>query len=196
MNVDTEGVAMFLHIAFVVVGMMLAAVLHVSLIQSRRATRVAEMRPWVPVIRRVDPLLPIAALVVLGTGAWLIDLSDGEFEWGQGWILTSLVALIVAEAVGASLKPRTHALTVAITESPDGPVTPELHQRAVDPVLWFGAHFITAMFFGIIFVMSAHPAGTWQPIVIVVIAALIGLLSAVPFVREPGRTDRRRAATG
>jgi Predicted integral membrane protein (DUF2269) len=184
MNVDTHGVAMFLHIALVVLGMMLGGFLQLSLIQSRRAETVAELRPWVPVIRRVEPLLPIVALAVLATGAWLLHLSDGEFTWGQSWIVTSVIALVVAEGVGASLNPASHSLTAAITEAPEGPVGPELHQRTVDPVLWFGSHFVTAVFFGVIFVMSAQPEGTWQPAVVVVIAAVIGLLSALPFVRH------------
>ncbi len=193
MGIDTNGVAMFLHIALVVGGMMLAAVLHTALVMVRRARTVAELRPWVPVIRRVEPLMPFVALAVLGTGAWLVHLSGGEIEWTHGWILASVVGLVVAEGVGASLAPRSRSLTTAIDDAPEGSIGPEVRRRVLDPMLWHGSHFVTAVFFGIIFVMAAQPSGVASSLILVA-AGVIGVLSAVPFVREPHERHARARA--
>jgi hypothetical protein len=199
MNVDTEGLAMFLHVGLVVVAMSLASILHLSLIQMRRAETSAELRAWLPILRRVEPLMPLLALAVVGSGAWLIELSDGEFSWGQGWIVVSLVAVVIAEAVGASLNPRSHALARAIGAAGDTPVGPDLRRRAADPVLFFGGHFVTAVFFGVIFLMTAQPTGTWAPMLYIALAGVIGVLTAVPFVRPPdtcGAIDLSRIGHG
>jgi hypothetical protein len=193
MGVDTEGFALFVHIALVVAGLMMAAVLHAALLQLRRAPTFADMRPWVPVIRRVEPLLPLAALGVFASGAWLIELSDGAWAWDQGWILTSIVGLVVGEAVGAALAPYSHALTAAIADAGDGTVSPEVRQRSLDARLWCGSHFITAVFFGIIFLMSAKPNGVWGPIGIIVASGLFGIASAVPFLRPAHAHGERQA---
>jgi uncharacterized membrane protein len=191
MHVDTAGIALFLHLASVVAGMMLAAVMHTALIQMRRSTTVAEMRPWTPVLHRVEPVLPVTALAALATGAWLVHLSDGEFSWGQGWLLTSLIGLVIAETFGAALAPRSGALTRAVAEAADGPISAELQQRAQDPVLWFGSHLVTATFFGIIFLMSTKPAGAWAPIVVLVIAAMVGLALAALLARQKAAAGPR-----
>ena len=182
--IDTTGFVMFLHVGLVVAGLMMAALLHLALIQLRRAEVAAETRPWVPVIRRIEPLLPWAALAMFGTGAWLIHLSGGEVTWGQGWIVTSIVALVVAEGVGGMLSKPSRSLTEAVLRAPDGLITTDLRSKTRDPALWYGSHFITAVFFGIIYLMTAKPAGALAPVVAVVVAAMIGLLTAVPFVRN------------
>jgi hypothetical protein len=184
MHIQTESIAMFLHIGLVVVGMMLGAVLHSALLLIRRSETTTQMRPWVPVIRRVEPLMPFIALTVLLTGAWLLHLSGGEFSWTDGWVLTSVVGLVVAEAVGGSLAPRSHALTAAIENSTDGPVTTDLRRRALDPRLFCGSHFVTAEFFAIIFLMSAQPTAVWSCIILVV-AGTVGVLTGLPFTRQP-----------
>lgn len=106
-----------------------AALLHLALIQLRRAEVTEETRPWVPVIRRVEPLLPWVALAVFGTGAWLIHLSGGEVTWDQGWIVTSIVALVVAEGVGGMLSRPSQSLTEAVLRAPDGSITKDLRDQ-------------------------------------------------------------------
>jgi len=184
MNVELEETVLFLHVALVVIGMMLGAILHTALVQLMRSSSVAEMRPWVPVIRRVEPLLPAVALAVLGTGAWLVQLSDGGVEWSQGWVWTSVVALLVAETVGGALSARSHALTAAILAAAPGLVDAGLRDRSRDWLLWVGSHFVTAVFFGVIFLMTAQPSGTWAPFAAVIAAGLAGVLSAIPFIRR------------
>ena len=185
---ETWRLALFLHVALAVAAMMLIAVLHVALIQLRRATASSEMRTWVPVLRRVQPLVPIAALAVFGTGAWLIELSDGHISWGEGWMVVSIAGLASAELVGAVLlAPRSRALIGSILAAPDGVINEGLRQRTVDPTLWFGAHFATATYFGIVYLMTAQPSGPLASVVAVAVAVVIGLLIAVPFVRQRPR---------
>ena len=183
---EATEVVLFLHIAFVIVGLMMAAVLHASLALMRRATTVAQLRPWPPVIHRLEPLLPLAAVGILATGLWLIRISDGEFRIGEGWVLVSLVALVVVEGVGGLVSRRSKELQLAIRTAPDGPVPPRL--RRPEPALWYTAHFGTAVFFGIIFLMVVKPSAVWS-MVVVLVAAILGLASTVPFVRTNGRSQ-------
>ena len=147
MGIDTSGVVLFAHIILVVVGLMLAAILHLGLIEVWRARTALQMRPWVPVIRRVEPFLPIAALGVLGSGAWLVHLAGGEARWSDAWIYVSLGGLVVVEGVGGLLTPVSHRLTSAIELADDGPVGPALRGLSRHAGLWCGAHFATAEFF-------------------------------------------------
>jgi hypothetical protein len=99
-------------------------------------------------------------------------------------LLTSLIGLVFAETVGAALAPRSGALIRTIGAAADGPVSAELHRRALDPVLWFGSHFVTATFFGIIFLMSAKPTGALAPVAVLVVAAMVGLVVAALSAHE------------
>ena len=72
MNVSLAGFALFLHITVAIAAFMIAGVLHVAFNVLPRVRTVAEMRPWTAVIHRLEPLLPILALVLLGLGAWLM----------------------------------------------------------------------------------------------------------------------------
>lgn len=184
MSITTDGFVMFAHIAAVVVGFMLAAVLHTALLMTRRAKTMAECRPWVPVVSAVEPLLPLAALAILGSGAWLIDLSGGEVAWGDGWIVVSLVTLIVIEIAGGSISPRSKRWRARLAQAPDGPVPEDVRAAGLDPVLWSVAHIATGGFLGVVFVMSARPSGLGS-VLVVLIAVALSLASAVPFVRRP-----------
>ena len=191
MGIDTSGVVLFVHIALVVVGMMLAALVHLALIELAHARNTTTMRPWAAVIKAVEPALPLVALAILGSGAWLLHLSGGEFKWTDGWVYVSLAGLIAAEAVGAILSPTGRALRMAITSSTDGPVPEALRRLAHSWRLWVGAHFASAEFFGIIFLMSAKPSSTWACVVVLVVAGVLGVLTALPFTSRHGLVDSR-----
>ena len=194
MELTTAGFALFLHIVFVIVGLSLAAVLHTGLLLQRAAGEVAAIRSWPRVIAVVEAALPIFAVLVLLTGAWLLHLSNGEFAWSQGWVIASLVGLVAAEAAGAAVGPRSAALRRAIKTAADGPADAELRRRILDPVLWCVPNAITATFLAVVFVMVVKPSGLWSAVLIAVIA-LLGALSGIPFSR-PVRTGRRASAAG
>ena len=118
-------------------------------------------------------MLPIAALLLLGLGAWLIHLSDGVWKWKDGWILVAVISLVVVEGLaGALLAPRSKKLVAMIEAAPDGELTPELRKAMADPVIWDLAHVATCGFLGVVFVMAAKPSGVGATIIVIVGAAV------------------------
>jgi hypothetical protein len=178
MHVTTVGVVLFLHIAVAIVAFAMAGVMHTSMQVVARAGRVEEIRSWSKVMHRIEPLFPVAALLVLIFGAWLVHLGDNPedgFSFTVGWILTAVIALVVVEAMGgALLAPRGKKLNARIDEAPDGAVTADIRSAARDPLFWDLAHVMTFALLGVVFLMAAKPTGAWSA-VIVVAGAVIGI---------------------
>jgi hypothetical protein len=184
--VDKRDVALFLHVGSVIVGFMIAAVLHASLHSLVRARSAEQARPFAGLVHRLEPLFPFVALLILGFGAWLVHLDKGFVSWGDGWVLTSLIALIVIEGLsGALLAPRSKKLIAAIEAAPEGPMSAEVRKQASDPMIWDLAHVGTFGFLGVVFVMVSKPSGGVS-VVLVVVGAIVGVvlsrlqLSAAP----------------
>ena len=175
MHVTLFGFVLFLHILTAIVAFMMAAIVHAGLPALARAKDVREMRPWAAILHRLEPLFPIAALLLLGLGAWLVHLSDGEIKFSDGWLLTGLITLVVVEAVaGIKLSPKAKAAVKAVEEAADGPVPESVRQTALEPWIWHPTHVATFGFAAVVFLMAAKPSGAWSPI-IVIIGVLIGL---------------------
>jgi hypothetical protein len=179
MHATLFGFVLFLHILTAIVAFMMAAIVHAGLPALARARDVREMRSWAALLHRLEPLFPIAALLLLVLGAWLIHLSKGRVHWGDGWLLTSLISLIVVEAVaGVRLAPRAKAAVKAVEDAPDGPVPDSLRRTAgLEPWIWYPSHVATFGFAAVVFLMSARPSGAWS-VVIVIVGALIGVAVA------------------
>lgn len=178
MHVTLFGFVLFLHILTAVVAFMMAAIVHAGLPALARARDVREMRSWAAILHRLEPLFPIAALVLLLLGAWLVHLSNGDIHWGDGWLLTSLITLIVVEGVaGARLAPKAKATVKAVEEAADGPVPDSVRRGALEPWIWYPSHVATFGFAAVVFLMAAKPSGAWS-VVIVVVGALIGVAVA------------------
>ena len=184
MHVTLFGFVLFLHILTAIVAFMMAAIVHAGLPALARARDVREMRSWAAILHRLEPLFPIAALILLLLGAWLIHLSKGRVHWGDGWLLTSLISLIVVEAVaGIKLAPKAKAATKAVEEAADGPVPDSLRRTAgLEPWIWYPSHVATFGFAGVVFLMSARPSAAWS-VIIVVVAAAIGVAVAAAQLR-------------
>jgi hypothetical protein len=175
MHVTLFGFVLFLHILTAIVAFMMAGVVHVALPALARARDVRDMRSWAAILHRLDPLFPVAALLLLLLGAWLIHLSGGQIKWSDGWLLTSVIALVVIEGfAGALLAPKAKAAVRAVEEAADGPVPDSVHQRAIEPLIWHISHIATFGFAGVVFLMAAKPSGVVSPIVVVV-GVVIGL---------------------
>jgi hypothetical protein len=176
MHVTLSGFVLFLHIAVAIASFMIAAVLHAAFHVLPRTRDVAEMRSWTALMHRLEPLLPVSALVLLGLGAWLVHLGGDEgFGFSDGWVLTAIVFLVVVEGLaGALLAPRTKALVAKVHAAADGPVPDDIRRATVDPVTWDIGHIATFGFLGVVFLMAAKPSGAWAP-VFPVAGAVIGV---------------------
>lgn len=175
MGINQYNVALFLHVSVVIASFAIAAVLHAALHVLPRAKTVEQMRPFAHLVHRLEPLLPILAIFILGFGFWLIGASHKEWHVGDGWILTGLITLIVIEALaGALLAPHSKALVAAVDAAPDGPPSAELRKQTQDPFIWYLAHIATVGFLGVVFVMINKPSGGGS-VLIVVIGALLGI---------------------
>jgi hypothetical protein len=180
------NVVLFVHILVAIAAFSVAAILHTAQWVARGATSTATLKAWKPVIHRLEPLFPILALVLFGLGAWLLGLSDGEFRWGDGWVITSIVGLAAMEVVGGALiAPRTKKLIAAITDAADGPVDEPLNAAVMNPVFWATTHFATGVALGIVFLMATKPSGA-AAVAIVVIAAALGTALGAAAARTPG----------
>jgi hypothetical protein len=177
-----EGFALFLHFVTVFAGFMISGTLHTGLIQSRSTSNVAELRLWARTIPRMEPFLGLVTLGIFGTGAWLIVLHDEWVAWTDGWVVWSIVGLVLVQASGIALGPREKVLFSAIDEAPlDGPVTDAMRP---DGVLFVVSHVSTALVLGILYLMVFKPSGVGS-VVTLVVSAAIGVASAVPFLRPP-----------
>lgn len=199
MHVTLAGFVLFLHIAVAILAFMMAGVLHAALQSMARAGNVAEMRSWARMIHVLDPLLPVAALLLLALGSWLIHLSGGEFRWSDGWVITAVTTLVVVEGLaGALLAPRAKALVHAVEHTADGAVPDGLRRATLDPVVWHIAHMATVGFLGVVFLMAAKPSGPWAAGIAVVAVALgvvasTAQLRALPSVAAGAGVPSQRA---
>lgn len=179
------GVVLFLHITAVVLTFGLAATMHVLMARLRGATEVRQVRDQMPLLKATGPLIPVGALLILVFGAYLIQISDDadKIRWSDGWIIAAIIGLVAMEAVGgAVIARREKALHEAVDAAPDGPVPANVAELIRDKGIWYGSHFATAEAFGIMLLMTTKPSGTTSAVVLVV-AALIGVASAMPFLK-------------
>lgn len=183
MHVTSYDSVLALHVLMVVASFMMVAVIHGLLFQMRWARDLSALGVAPRLLGPLERLLPLSALVILGSGAWLIHLSGGEVRWSDGWVITSLVALVAVEGLGGSLSRRSERMQSSIRAAAGGSLSPDLRAAVTDPVLWLVTHLGTATFLGVVFIMVAKPSGPWS-MAIVGGAAALGLVSALPAVRS------------
>lgn len=185
---DSVEVAVFLHIlgVFGVAGASTTFILVLSMI--RRAKTVQEVHLWSNMGTLAEHAYPFAALALFLTGAWLVN--DADYSWGDGWVNTSFIAL--ALMVVAMLKISTlkmNAIHHAALESPDGPIPPSLAALTGDPVLLAVTHVITVGQLGVAWNMTTKP-GDAEAGIVILLAALVGLLSVAPTIRRQRAAER------
>ena len=93
--------ALLLHLIGVVLlfsGMTVAAAASES---ARRRKRLPEIAALLALTRVGVALVAAGALVILGSGLWLIEVSNGFYSLGDGWIAGALGLLVLASVLGA-----------------------------------------------------------------------------------------------
>ncbi len=174
--------ALFIHIlgVFTVAGALTTFVLIIAMM--RRAKNVQEVRLWGGIASKVQKLFPVAVIVLLLSGVFLVE--DKNLEWGNGWINVSLITLLAHAVVGPLINTRKiNAIERAANAAPDGALPQVLAAQISDPVLFGATHALTLAVIAIIWNMTVKP-GDAQAGMVVVLAIALGALSALPMAMK------------
>lgn len=183
---EAEEVGLFFHILGVFALGGATAILLVVFTMARRAKTVQELKHWMGLGALLGKyyVLPIAGLFMLLTGAYLVSKVKPVWDWSDGWIAWSALALIVAVAVGYFVNtPRLRAIGMAAGPAPDGPVPDAITAQLNDPLLFAGIHGAMMTIVAIMWNMTTHPGGIGAFLAIVILAA-IGAGSAYPLYQR------------
>lgn len=158
---NSYEVVLFIHLLGVTLLYMAVAIETVGLIGAQRATDVRTFRTWIGSAHAVGPLFGISALVIGGSGIYMVT---DAWDWGENfWIELSLTLLIVITVFGFAVNSRKIAGAKSLAaETPDGPVPAALAARAFDPVLNIAGRSMSGAGLGIMYVMAAKPGTARQ----------------------------------
>jgi uncharacterized membrane protein len=126
--------ALFLHVtgAFLFLGgAVIAGVFNIAALRRERPSEIAAL---LRLTRWGITAVSIGVLVTLGFGLWLVDIVG--YDWGDAWIVLSLVLWVVSNAlggIGGSRDKRTRLLAERMAGEGDAPSS-ELQARLRDPV--------------------------------------------------------------
>lgn len=196
---STYELVLFIHLLSLVAAFALAGILHLARFRMRAARTVADLRAWVAIGNRIGPLMPLPALGLFGSGAYL--LSDA-FSWSAGWAAAGIAGLVAMEVLGGAVEgPRARALAAELAEAdPSATLGPALAAHGRDPVGWTVTHLETGLALGIMVVMVAKP-DLGPSLGVLAGAAVLAAASAVPFWRTApaargAETEARAGAAG
>jgi hypothetical protein len=112
--------------------------------------------------------------------------------WGfrTGWIAVALGSLAIIGPIGTwVVDPKVHGIATLAHTLPDGPLPIALAERSRDRALRTALSTMTAMLFGIVFLMTVKPVLTGA-IGAMVVSTLLGLASGLLHARSASRSRR------
>ena len=173
------SLVLFLHIGGAL-GLFVALGLEwTSLSFLRRAATGEQVREWLSVLGLTRRLGPIALVLILLPGFYMMATTWG----GAAWILVALAAVVVIAILGATLTGARMGRIGRAAGTASGPISPELRNRLHDPVLRISVQTRGAMLFGIVFLMTIKPDLVGS-LIVIGIALILGLASALPAWRR------------
>ena len=119
----------------------------------RRATDVAQARPWIRVLRSLGRMGGPSSATILVTGIYMGMSSGGR----QPWIGLSLLGLVFLALLAAGVSGRRVAAIARDLDS-CSPRNDSLRLRLRDPLLVVSLRLRTAVATGIVFLMTSKPA--------------------------------------
>jgi len=163
---DSYRIALFVHLAALLGAISTGAILHQAQWRLLTADSPAALRPSAMLLKRLQPVFPLALLVLVATGAYMTHKS---WSWSDGWIDSALVAvgvLLVNGAVVVGSRGRRVGRALATGD-------PAALVLARDPVLHIAPWLNTGLAVGVVFVMATKLSLAGS-VASLVVAALIG----------------------
>jgi uncharacterized membrane protein len=190
--VDTYRTVLYVHLLSLAVGIGAGSVLLVSLYHLKAAQTLAEALPWAAVAGKTEKAFPIAIVGLFLTGAYM---THDVWSWDTGWIIVSLVGLILIALQGALIGGRTSKeLEQVLHANGAGPLQTDATRMTRHPGLWVTEFTNFAMVLAIMWNMTQKP-GTTQAVIAVVIGYGVGLALALRATRSPAKETPTVAET-
>jgi len=173
------SIALFLHIVGALGFFVALGVEWLSLRYARHATTAEQVRERISIPNSAHRVAIPSMLMILITGFYMMAT-----VWGHvAWIIVALGALVLLVVLGVGLSgPRMAAIGRALTAE-NGPVSPSLLDLLHHPLLWIALQTRVAIALGIVFLMAVKPDLSGS-LLTIVIAAILGLASALPILRR------------
>jgi uncharacterized membrane protein len=170
---------LFAHLCALFAAFAASALVHHGEKRLASAGTVVEASQWLGFVRRVSVTFPLAILVLVASGGYLVQ-SEG-LAWRTGWLEASLAGIVLLVVNGpAVIGGRLRRLQEALKAS-GGTFSPELARLANDPVVRCAGWMNTLLALGIAYLMVAKPAPGLS-FGVLAIALVLGVL-----VGRPGR---------
>ena len=183
---DLYHLVLFLHLASAVAAFCAATLLHLAHHRFRAATHAGPARDGLGLTRRTAPAMPLLALALFASGAWLTQTA---WSWRSAWVDWGAGGLLLMQAISlAILKPRVQAAARALATAGPEVLPPELTARLRDRVLWAAAHVQLGLATGILFLMVMKP-GMIGSVVTLAAAVACALAVALPERRGAPASD-------
>lgn len=151
----------------------------------RHASTTEQARAWLRVYRVSPPVTGAALAVLILSGGWLSAMTGGM---NQGWLIASVVGIVVALLIGfALILPRVRGIRGALPEG-NAALSPEailLLQSGALPTLVRVRVMLGA---GIVYLMTAKPA-LGASLIVLAVSIVVGvLLSVTAWSRGVGKS--------
>jgi hypothetical protein len=173
--VSLYPISLFLHIVGALTLFAALGLEWAGLYNLRRATETGQVREWLRLLGAPRFLGGPAALAILATGIYLTAT-----RWGpQGWIIVSLVGMVLIAVLGAALSGRRIGAIARALPAEQGSISPAFARQLRDPGLTLSLRLRTALFLGIVYLMSTRPS-TGGALMGLAVAAGVGLALSIP----------------
>jgi hypothetical protein len=173
--VTSYGVVVFLHLVALLAAISTAGVAHFAEGRLAAAETFAAARPWASLLNRAAPVFPLALLVLVASGAYLVHRG---WTWDAGWIEAGLVGVALLLANGAGVVGRRNlGLKRALGAAADGPLTDALLQLTRRHIGGIASWANTGLAIGVVFVMATKP-GLGGSLAALAVAGALGVMVA------------------
>ncbi len=180
---------LFAHIIGVLLLFIGIAALWISALRLRSARLVAQAREWSGLARIAGRIGPIAGVLILVPGIYMMAT-----EWGATpWILVTIGAMLLLMMPGMIIAGRSMgAIRVALAASADEDAVPAEVRRQIErPLMWSAIQVWAAAALGVVFLMTTKP-GWAGSLVAMAVALVLGL--AVGMLSSPRRSTAMMTA--
>lgn len=173
---STYLLALFLHLSAVVAAFCAVAIIHHGVLRLYRAGTVAQAREAAGLVGWVGPRMPLFALALFLTGAWLVTQ---QWRWNAPWVDAGITGLVLLIAVGGGfLRPKLNAIQALLAQG-DGPVPDAVTAALRERGLWIGVSVQPFIAAAVMFDMVMKPELGWA-LAFIAMAMVLGAMTPMP----------------